>query len=748
MKAEAYPLRTIFGRDVRYVVPLYQRPYVWRRDTHWEPLFLDVLGVVQQWHARTPEERSDVSPHFLGAVVLDQKRTPVGAIEERHIIDGQQRLTTLQLMLAAAAEAASRAGFDRQSRVLQKLVTNDSDIAAGSDGVLKLRPTNVDRFTYDIVMGQPQSQDDRDDAQLGFSLVQEAHAYFASSISSWLADDDAMESSTPEERVDALVETLRSFIHIVVIDLEPRDNAQVIFETLNARGTPLLAVDLVKNLIFMRALDSDEDVGYLYRQYWRGFERWYWREEIVQGRLKRPRAELFLMHWLTMKSVELVNFHHLYSKFRELTLELGANEIPDLLKEFARDAQHFESFDEREIGTPEHRFFDRVKAMDTSILFPIVLFLFKQKGGVLTTNERNLALSALESWLVRRMICGYTPKAYNRIVLEILRAVRADPGRAHETIVKYLQSSTAETNVWPTDEEVVVKVRGLPMYGRIPRPRIRMILTAIENEMRSEKSEEVLGDSASLTVEHVLPQAWEMYWPNGESELDAQERERLLHSLGNLTLVTKKLNPAMSNGPWDEKRVALNSHSVLLLNRQLVSKETWNHEAIEARTEELAMLLTSIWPGPDADWSVPARDDQLKVLDPPVADSSLPQPEALIARFARGETQTMMEELLGEMSLWDDTHIRVGKAPKDESRKIYFSRRGTGWAAFCYIHPKTAELRLRLDPDEFSIMKYARVLDKGDYRISLSIRSSNVYREALNLAREAYAQSSARLDEE
>jgi Protein of unknown function DUF262/Protein of unknown function (DUF1524) len=750
MKAEAYPLKTIFGRDVRYVVPLYQRPYVWRKESHWQPLWEDVLAVVQQWLSRDHRRGVEISPHFLGAVVLDQKLTPAGSIEERHIIDGQQRLTTLQLMLAAASDTALREGHKEQAQALNKLIFNNSDLITSPDDGFKVRPTNIDRSAYDWVMSGSETPTISEDHPIGFSLVQEAYSFFSSATSAWLRD--ATDSESPENRIHALVETLRMHIHVVVIDLEPRDNAQVIFETLNARGTPLLAIDLVKNLIFLRAQDSDDDVGHLYRKYWRGFERWYWREDVRQGRLKRPRAELFLMHWLGMKTLDIVGFHHLYSTFRGLTTQVPPSEIPILLAEFARDGQIFESFDDREPGTPEHRFFERVRAMDTSVLLPLVLFLFRQRPGVLSSQQRNLVLSALESWLVRRMICGWTAKAYNRIVLELIKATQADPGRAATTIIHALKEGKAETNEWPTDAYLDEALANLPMYRRLPQARIRMILGAIENEMSSEKTEEMLLNSPSLTLEHLLPQAWHANYPLDETSSELQEeRNRILHTIGNLTLVTKKLNPAISNGPWNEKRAALNAHSVLLMNRELVDSNVldWSETEISRRTGSLGEYIKRIWPGPDADWSLPARESQLRVQAVPSdTDASLPSPEALIKRFAKGEAEYILEQLIDEMSMWDGVRIWVGKAAKDEGRNIYVSRRGSGLGAFCQLHPKSAEMRLLIDPDEISFMKYGHVLDKGRYRVVVSVRTTKVFSEALDLARLAYAESQIDGDEQ
>lgn len=747
MKAHAKPLKSIFARDVRYVVPVYQRPYVWRKDSHWQPLWEDVQGVLSQWLPKPESERPKIGPHFLGAVVLDQRFTPAGTMDERHIIDGQQRLTTLQLLLAAAADAAEETGHTDSAIELRSLVFNDPGTVEASDDLFKVRPTNVDRAAYDAVLGgQAGRTTDESDPEMGFSRVNEAFAFFKGAVKSWLADSTADEYSS-DERIQALVETLKNFVFIVVIDLEPNDNAQIIFETLNARGTPLLAIDLVKNLLLRRAQEADEDVGYLYRTFWSEFENWYWREEVVQGRLKRARAELFLMHWLAMQTMDLVGFHNLYTRFREMTAPIEGSQIPDLLKEFNRDAKFFRSFDDRVPGTPEYRFFDRLRAMDTSVLLPLVLFLFRQRGGTLNADNRNLALAALESWLVRRSITGGTSKAYNRIVLELLKAVSQQPEKAHETIIRYLQESTAETNVWPDDTAIDAALLDSPLYKRLPRGRTRMLLVAIENELRSEKSEEILLDSNKLTVEHVMPQSWQANWFLENDDLEAKlERDRIVHTLGNLTLVNGKLNSAASNSGWGDKRAELNEHSVLLLNRLLVQEHPheWDEEAINRRTRFLGEYIKKIWPGPEADWTLTARGAQLRLQEPPEdTDANEPGPEDLIKTFALFETQDVMLKLLDVMKQYEERDVRVtvGKRPKDVDRRIFVKRRGYGaGGTFCQMHPKSGEVRVKIDPDEIeSPLRFARVLDvKDPFRVVIRLRNAREFSEAADLARWAY----------
>jgi hypothetical protein len=605
MKADTYSLTTVFGKDVRYVVPLYQRRYVWVKDKHWEPLWEDLQIVIRKLvqAERLAEAAPDapptlVPPHFLGAVVLDQQLVKTGSLESRLIIDGQQRLATLQLLISAAITVAETNRCDREARLLRKLTENDRDLIVSPEDSFKVWPTNVDRDAFQAAMtgeGTPAKEG-----------IRGARAFFVDEISEWARNGGDLDGITIERRIASLTRVVRELFKMVVIDLEEGDNAQIIFETLNARGTPLLAVDLVKNLLFQR-LGPGVDLEDLYRRYWSKFDEDEWRKDVRQGRLNRPKAELFLMHWLAMKRTEEVGAHYLFPVFRQLLEEQPQANVSAVMNEFSVDADIFQSFESMAEGSPEKRFFARLRIMDVGTVLPLLLFLFRQDPLELSESKRRRALEILESWLVRRMICRLTPKNYNRYFVELVKAVEKDPSQADDILYEELRRGEAATTVWPTDAALEEVLLGSGLYGNVTQPRIVMVLGAVETAMRSEKSEEVPLPSG-LTIEHVLPRDWADNWPiypPGDAAMTL-ERQKRVHRIGNLTLVTSKLNPSISNGSWDVKREGLNQHSVLLLNRRLVDEHAdWNHEAIDTRSREIYQIICWLWPGPDSEyWQV------------------------------------------------------------------------------------------------------------------------------------------------
>lgn len=590
MKADTYELATIFGKDVRYIVPLYQRPYVWNRLEHWEPLWEDVQWVLGRLDE--PAEDGKRSPHFLGAIVLEQEQTQVGEIDVRTVIDGQQRLTTLQLFISAASDVALRHGSDVEARLLRALTTNNPDLAKNEQERFKVWPTNANHAAFRAVMSADPAAEPDDPS----NLVQEAYVYFVDAFEAWASDEADNGAQADFSKLTAVV---RDLLKLVVIDLDPEDDAQVIFESLNARGTPLLAVDLVKNLIFQRAERSHEriDLDRLYEEKWSSFDTKYWRKKVVQGRLTRPRAELFLMHWLTMKRAEEVHADHLYGTFKK-TMDAADQPITDAVDEFAHDRDIYRSFDEQPAGSVTAKFFQRLDALDTSTALPIALLLFRRQ---LDPNRRDAALRMLESWLVRRMLCRLTAQGYNRLFVDLLRLLRTSDTPEESVIYGFLTASDADSARWPSDDELRTALLTEPLYTRIVRKRLVMILAALENDLRSNMAEEV-PIPADLWVEHVLPRKWHAHWPVEEDDPQASDRrEAHVHRLGNLTLVTKKLNPSMSNAEWSKKRAALAKHSILAMNQRIVNADAdgWDENRIDQRSQELADRIIRLWPGPE-----------------------------------------------------------------------------------------------------------------------------------------------------
>lgn len=599
MQAETRTLNHLFQLDVRYAIPLYQRPYVWTRDKQWGPLWEDISTVAE--HVFTDGASASSPSHFLGAIVIQQEDNPPGTPQRFLVIDGQQRLTTLQILLNAAAHCADDLDCGDQAQLIRKLIYNDPLLAKGSDR-FKVWPTNSNRSAFQTVMEPGGSPEEGTDDPA--NEIQEAFSFFREQIAEWATEDDSA-----EKRIEALRVTCADLLKLVAIRLEDSDNAQVIFETLNARGTPLIALDLLKNSVFLRASSESAETDALYSEHWAPeLDREHWREDRRQGRLFSKNGDLFLMQWLVVELAKPVPATELFKTFQGAVLDhASCPPMEELIPQLCRDAATVRGFDEMIVGTPERRFFDLLDLLDTTTMLPVALLLFRDPE--LDPARRGSVLATIEDFLVRRMICGGTTKNYNRLGAELVAALKDSQTDPDGAARKFFEKQTAPANKWPTDEEVGEVIRTRALYGQRRQERLVMLLWAIESRWREadNKIEQGLARPENLTLEHILPRTWEEHWPLADPSPEGRDyRNEHLHRLGNLTLTTGPLNSSLSNSPWhdadaaNDKRRGLLKHSLLLLNARLAAEnpERFDEAAIDRRGAELAHQIIEIWPGP------------------------------------------------------------------------------------------------------------------------------------------------------
>jgi hypothetical protein len=606
MKADTHTPAEIFGAPVRYLVPLFQRPYVWNRQEQWEPLWGDVQTVTEQLLASTSSPT--VAPHFLGAIVLEQQWSATAYLPIRNVIDGQQRLTTLQILLDAAQLVAEQHGNRVDAHALQTLVLNPKELTQDPDEVFKVWPTNRDQGAFRAAMDNEATIP----PELTSSNVAQAHDYFTAQITEWA--EPTGDPDKCKRRLTALTHALSKYLKLVVIDLEDGDNAQVIFETLNHRGTPLLAADLIKNLVFQLASAQNENLTDLYEKYWKAFDSDHWRRHIRQGRLHRPYVDVFLNYWLTMRRLHEVPSDRIFTDFRDLvrTSELAAWEV---MRDLAQDAEVYAGLEKLPWDSPEGTFYYRViSVMEAAVVGPFLLWILRWSEEQMPAEERHRALASVESWLVRRMICRLPTKNYNRIVVELLRELdRVGPGTAGSATEAFLATNTANANYWPSDDDMIRALKTAKIYKELTRGRLRILLEALEDDLRGAWSEYEHCPRGKLTIEHIMPQGWREHWSGDITDAGALQRDGLVQSIGNLTLVNGKLNPALSNRPWTDsealarglkghgKRTLLALHSVLKLNAEIVGSHAgaWTEEDIEQRSIEQAARILRIWRRPN-----------------------------------------------------------------------------------------------------------------------------------------------------
>ena len=584
--------KALFQRDVRYIIPPFQRPYVWTKDDQWEPLWEDVRSVAENYLENLKllgndevKAEEQTSAHFLGAVVLKQVPTATKNIDQREVIDGQQRVTTLQLFLDAIQQVCEELDLRMAAKRLAKLVTNDEDII-GNDRlhVFKLWPTRSDREAFRHTMDNQLSPNNFKD-----SLIVEAHEFFQRQVREWLGDT----SGPIEERIDALEAAATSMLQVVVIDLGTQDDPNRIFETLNARGTQLLQSDLIKNFVLYREPDQATDI-------WGTLDDSWWRVEVRQGRLFRPRLDILLNYWLGMRTGKEVSPSRVFAEFQDF---VKGEDVQAVMETVKRDLANYRDYETAGGRSPKERaFYYHMDVMQTGVITPVLLLLLSAEE-----ETRIRAFNALESFLVRRMICRQTTKDYNRLTLDLAgRLQEGGLDKADKVTAGFLRDQTAYSRQWPTNQAVADALESSPLYWLLTRGRLRLVLEGIERQLRSSGKTEQSDVPKNLTIEHLMPVGWGQRpeaWPlpDGiDAELAKHQRNTLIHTIGNLTLATQRLNSSMSNSAWESKREELECHSVMFLNRELTSQSSWDEETIRLRGRRLAEIVCTVWPGPDA----------------------------------------------------------------------------------------------------------------------------------------------------
>ena len=508
-------------------VPLFQRQYVWQREKHWEPLWEDIARKFADYL----DNRKESPVHFLGAMVLDQKQTPATQVGKRQVIDGQQRLTTFQIFLSAFRDFCKEYGCDEISTECAKLTLNEGRMADPAVDKFKIWPTQLDRSQFADVVGSGSPAEltkrhplrRRPNARTSDPRPRmvEAYFFFYQQLADFFIGTDAEPPPAADkllaQRIDECWLALKNALQIVEIDLHQGDDAQVIFETLNARGEPLLPADLLRNFIFLRAARRNEPQEELYRQHWARFDDPFWRVEVKQGRLLRPRSDLYLQHFLASRLTVDIPVKHLFVEYKHwIDRAVPFASVRDELACLARQGDDFRRIIAPVKDDPLYGLATFLEAFDVRTCYPLLLTML-DKG--LDDAKWAAVAAVIESYLLRRAVCGLTTKNYNRVFLQLTRNLRRD-GVTPQNLIEQLLAQSGESTEWPSDEEFSEAWRTQHAYQVLNNPKIVHILKRLSDTYLTGKMEAIMV-GGELTVEHVLPQKWQAKWslPDGSAGL-------------------------------------------------------------------------------------------------------------------------------------------------------------------------------------------------------------------------------------
>lgn len=585
MEARIVDLTTLFETEVSYRIPQFQRPYAWRRTKQWEPLWDDVRKKCER--IIDNGENSEVLPHFMGAIVLQPRSHTTGEVIQSLVVDGQQRLTTLQLLIKAAEEALQSVNETVRAHRLRKLTINSENFWGGdSANETKIRQSNQnDQQSFQLVIRSIS------EIERYLHSIVVAHRYFKGLITEWL-------NTIPTERAaraKALEETITKHLQVAAIDLDALEKPHFIFEILNTRAETLAQSDLVKNTVMYEAdvIDDVEQARFLWGMF---DDNEWWRNQTKEGRLNRIHLDRFLNYWIVMKARREITAERVSGEFTSFIERVKPSQnIHSVATDLRKAGLIYEDLEKArmpEIGV----FLRRMKTMELGVVMPPLMWLYTNA----VPQEKLLnSIRVLESFLIRRMLCGINTQGLNRLFIELLAHLESNGiHSADQTITDFLHGQIVENRSWPNDRVLKDNLIDVPMKGNINR-RV-MVLEAIEMHLRTEKTEEI--QLQRLTLEHIMPQSWNRNWPlpiNTHDEAEASEtRNQAVKEIGNLTLTTSKLNSSLSNSPWNEKQETLRRHTALRLNWELLddAPEIWDEMSIRERSQQLAKLAICIWP--------------------------------------------------------------------------------------------------------------------------------------------------------
>ena len=602
-------LSSLFGNERLYVVPSYQRLYVWNADNQWQPLWLDVQEKVDALLATAVDNRAtevkaaSVEDHFLGAVVMKIAGPTDDLTEQWRVIDGQQRLTTLQLLLAASVAALDKLDITNRATTLRNLLQN-STASTGTGREFKIRhyhqkqDDSYSRF-IDVISAALHGES-TDDIQ---GPMAECYKHFFEQIMEWF---DKHPDHT-DIAGSALATALVFKLSLVAIVLDEHESEHVIFETLNARGAILTEWDKVKNYLLYQA-DEEEEIRVnqdeFFVQYLERFDDPWWRREVGRGAQQRPRTDVFVDYWLESRLQGPVEVRSVFREFQKHR-KSGKQSLESLTKDLIQDAAYFRRFEvDATDSSREALFHHRRLQMGVGAFWPL---LFQLQRLSEDAEERGRWFGLLESYLVRRMIAGYQARSYDQVAMDLLaRLEEAQDRPVRDTIYERLDKYAERGNLWPSDSELRDRIldRELPGYAQ------NLVLGAVEAYLLKNARPSHITLEPNVQIEHIMPKEWKANWPldpppetSVEEETRNKSRDKDLCTLGNLTLVSEKLNPSLSNAAFSEKRVKLEEFDNLLMTRHLLRVKDakgdgnrWTEDDIRERGEWMYEQIVRIWP--------------------------------------------------------------------------------------------------------------------------------------------------------
>jgi uncharacterized protein with ParB-like and HNH nuclease domain len=543
MKASETKLNSMIEGTKQYVVPLFQRPYSWGSH-EWNELLHDLMSM---------NDVPDTQDHFMGSIVTMPTMSVPEGVSKYLLIDGQQRMTTLFILLILIRDLAKQQGqSDLDGEIQNTLLTNQ--YKRGMDKY-KLLPTQVDRDSFFALVDGKSLNDE--------SGIAQCYQFFAKKWRTTLSSSNS---------INALYQVISRKLSLVSIVLERDDNPYLVFESLNAKGKPLSQADLIRNYFFMRIHQDQQDE--IYKKYW-----------LPMFQDLGDSMTEFVRHFL-MRDGRFVRESDVYD-----TIKVGVNEKNTLqyLEELRKNASWYNCIlnPDKEQDIDIRVRLARIIRLEATIIYPFLLTCYGEyAAGSISKSTFTSVLDIIENFFIRRYLCNYRRDGLNRELPMLYRHIR---DTYHGDYIKGLPALLLRRG-YPSNEELQTAIASYPVYGSGSRlASTKLVLERIEALVNNRE----LVDVSQASIEHVMPQTLTDWWRNHLGDNCEVTHAAKLHVLGNLTLTA--YNPTLSNKSYPEKRDIF-VKSNFRLNRYFDTVTQWKDEDINARAAYMTDAVLKIWP--------------------------------------------------------------------------------------------------------------------------------------------------------
>lgn len=588
LSANKEKLQSFFQGSNQFIIPFFQRSYVWRTD-NWLELWENITEVINDL------EIGENSEHFIGTIIVQQAQTEKLGSLVYNLIDGQQRLTTLCLLLRALHDSSDDVAL--REWIINLLIFKDSYGVKN----IRIKHSKIDKEHFQNIL---LSEDNNDSLYTSFEEkyeplnIKEQENYFDiinRVDGAYLFFRTRIKEQLLQDKIRTFVTILLEKLPVIHMALTKEDDVQQIFDTINSLGVKLTTAELLKNHLY-----ATQEVASKYNEYWYDiFEAdedaiSFWNRDRTSGRIVRTTVELFLYSFLVILNEENVKMESLFKEFKNYLKDKSPEERLEFAKELAEYGKLYATIPDGEnledicFSEHEKRFFHVIRELDINTAMPLVLYIYKKVHNI---EERIEILRVLESYLVRRNICRLTTKNYNNFFISLLKELKKQDLVTALLLKEKLLSYTEDTSRFPLDDELKIGFESSPLINKYSSEILYCIaLYQLNTELQDYKKLSKTG----LTLEHVMPKKWRNNWVLPE-EIDEFVRDAKLLTLGNLTLVKGKLNSSMRDSAWDIKKEALRQHSQLRITTDYLQNEEWNENVISGRVKDLYETALNIW---------------------------------------------------------------------------------------------------------------------------------------------------------